>query len=65
MTYIKEVTKLMKSNGFELHRTKRHLVWRHYTGVMINTSKTPSGCNAINQVKREVRRKLTVSTVRS
>lgn len=33
--------------------------------VMINTSKTPSGCNAINQVKREVRRKLTVNTVRS
>ncbi len=60
MTYMNEVTKLMESEGFQLQRTKRHMVWRHYTGVMINTSKTPSGCNAINQIKREIRRKLTV-----
>jgi predicted RNA binding protein YcfA (HicA-like mRNA interferase family) len=59
MTFINEVTKLMESEGFQLQRTKRHMVWRHYTGVMINTSKTPSGCNAINQIKREIRRKLT------
>ena len=58
MTFINEVTKLMESEGFQLQRTKRHMVWRHYTGVMINTSKTPSGCNAINQIKREIRRKL-------
>jgi len=59
MTFINEVSKLMESEGFQLQRTKRHMVWRHYTGVMINTSKTPSGCNAINQIKREIRRKLT------
>jgi len=59
MKHQKALTKLMKSHGFELHRSKRHLVWRHHTGKKISTSATPSCRHSLNQIERDIRRLLT------
>jgi predicted RNA binding protein YcfA (HicA-like mRNA interferase family) len=58
MKHQKALTKLMQSNGFELHRSKNHLVWKHHTGVKIHTASTPSCRHALNQVERDIRRLL-------
>ena len=52
--------KLMQSYEFELHRSNKHLVWRHRTGVKIHTASTPSCRHALNQVERDIRRKLSL-----
>ena len=55
----KEVKVLMLKNGFRLARGNKHLVWvNEGANVSISTSKTPSGVMAINQIKRDIRRKI-------
>jgi len=65
MKHLKELTKYMESEGFELQRQKNHLVWRHHTGVKIHTASTPSCRHSLNQVKRDVRRKFIQIGIRS
>jgi len=57
-SFKKEITVLMESHGFELHRQSKHLVWKHVSGVKIITSSTPSCRHAFNQIEREIRRKM-------
>jgi len=58
MSYYKDVKVLMKNNGFTLARSTNHLVWKNEAvNVSISTSKTPRGVMAINQIKRDIRRK--------
>ena len=55
----KELNVLMLNNGFKLARETKHLVWvNEGANVSISTSKTPSGVMAINQIKRDIRRKI-------
>ena len=55
----KELKVLMLNNGFKLARDNKHLVWvNEGANVSISTSKTPSGVMAINQIKRDIRRKI-------
>ena len=55
----KELNVLMLNNGFKLARDNKHLVWRNNeANVSISTSKTPRGVMAINQIKRDIRRKI-------
>ena len=55
----KELKVLMLNNGFKLARDNKHLVWvNEGENVSISTSKTPSGVMAINQIKRDIRRKI-------
>ena len=55
----KELNVLMLNNGFKLARDNKHLVWvNEGANVSISTSKTPSGVMAINQIKRDIRRKI-------
>ena len=55
----KELKVLMLNNGFKLARENKHLVWvNDDVNVSISTSKTPSGVMAINQIKRDIRRKI-------
>ena len=55
----KELNVLMLNNGFKLARDNKHLVWvNEGENVSISTSKTPSGVMAINQIKRDIRRKI-------
>ena len=49
---------MMADVGCDLISEKRHLKWKHHTGVIITTSKTPSDINALKQIKRELRRRL-------
>ena len=55
----KELKVLMLNNGFKLARETKHLIWvNEGANVSISTSKTPSGVMAINQIKRDIRRKI-------
>ena len=55
----KELNVLMLNNGFTLARETKHLIWvNEGANVSISTSKTPSGVMAINQIKRDIRRKI-------
>ena len=55
----KELNVLMLNNGFKLARENKHLIWvNDDVNVSISTSKTPSGVMAINQIKRDIRRKI-------
>ena len=55
----KELNVLMLNNGFKLARDNKHLVWvNEGANVSISTSKTPRGVMAINQIKRDIRRKI-------
>ena len=57
--YWKELNVLMLNNGFKLTRETKHLIWKNDdVNVSISTSKTPSGVMAINQIKRDIRRKI-------
>ena len=54
----KEMRVLMQRNGFTLARETKHLIWKHDTGVVMTTSKTPSDNYAIAQASRQIRRTL-------
>ena len=49
---------MMESYGFQLHRQSTHLVWKHVSGVKIFTSATPSCRHALNQIRRDIERKM-------
>ncbi|AGG54092.1 hypothetical protein CYXG_00028 [Synechococcus phage S-SSM4] len=53
---MKQMKKLMQRNGFELTRETKHFIWKHKTGVVMTTSKTPSDNYAIAQASRQIRR---------
>ena len=56
----REIKKLMKVNGFSLIREKSNYIWKHSTGVIITTSKTPSGNYALAQCNRQIKKALLV-----
>tara|TARA_B100000902_G_C26525668_1_gene535421 strand:- start:185 stop:376 length:192 start_codon:yes stop_codon:yes gene_type:complete len=55
-----QIKKLMRNNGFSLIREKSHYIWKHSTGAIITTSKTPSGNYAIAQCNRQIKKVLAV-----
>jgi hypothetical protein len=55
MTTKKEISNLMKHNGFVLIRTNKHNVWEHKTiKRKITTSVSPSDYNAIRNIKKDI-----------
>lgn len=48
----------MKSYGFYLHRSSKHLIWKNENGITVTTSKTPNGVNALKQAERTVKKVL-------
>ena len=55
MTTKKEISKLMKKNGFVLIRSNKHNVWEHTTiKRKITTSVSPSDHNAIRNIKKDI-----------
>ena len=50
----KELKKLMKENNFFLLRQKKHLVWKHISGGIVTTAKTPSCHRAFKNIVREI-----------
>lgn len=60
MWTMKTQTKLkviMKSYGFELHRSKNHLIWRDDEGNQIVTGKTISDHRAIANIVKSIKKK--------
>ena len=49
---------MMESYQFALQRTSNHMVWQHPSGLRIFTSSTPSCRHALNQIERDIRRKM-------
>lgn len=47
----------MKSYGFELHRSKNHLIWRDDEGNQIVTGKTISDHRAIANIVKSIKKK--------
>ena len=47
-------------DGFSLIREKSHYIWKHSTGAIITTSKTPSGNYALAQCNRQIKKALLV-----
>ena len=58
MSFRKQLNVMMAEAGCELISEKKHLKWKHHSGVIITTSKTPSDINAIKQIGRDLRRRL-------
>ena len=53
----KELKKTMKKNHFEFMKKGKHYRWRHKkTGLVLITSSTPSDGNAINQIRRDIKK---------
>ena len=51
----KELSKLMKKNGFVLIRSNKHLIWEHeIIGKKITTSSSPSCKNAMKNIKKDI-----------
>ena len=42
----------------QLSRETKHYIWKHHTGVVMTTSKTPSDNYATAQITRQIRRTL-------
>ena len=40
------------SNGWYIHRSSSHIIWRHPTGGTVTTAKTPSDHRAIKNALR-------------
>lgn len=55
-----QIKKLMRNNGFSLIREKSHYIWKHSSGAIITTAKTPSGNYAIAQCNRQIKKVLAV-----
>jgi hypothetical protein len=56
MTDARRVHDLMISEGFSLHRTGKHLIWRDAAGVQVVTATTASDRRHLANVKRDIRR---------
>jgi predicted RNA binding protein YcfA (HicA-like mRNA interferase family) len=55
---MKQIRVIMERNGFQLSRETKHFIWKHHTGVVMTTSKTPSDNYATAQITRQIRRTL-------
>jgi hypothetical protein len=55
MTVTRNLRSLMTSEGFRLHRTGKHLVWRDDSGAQVVTSATASDRRHLANVKRDIR----------
>jgi len=51
---IKQLSRLMKSYGFQLLRSGKHLVWGNDQGQKVTTSSTPSCPYAIDNIERDI-----------
>ncbi|ETV79371.1 hypothetical protein H257_07398 [Aphanomyces astaci] len=59
--WLRELTDMMERHGFKLKRNENHLVWRNdRLSIQIATSSSPSDLNAIRQIERDIRRKLSI-----
>ena len=56
MTDRKRIESLMASEGFALHRTGKHLIWRDASGVQVVTAATASCSRHFANVRRDIRR---------
>jgi predicted RNA binding protein YcfA (HicA-like mRNA interferase family) len=53
------ITPIMKVNQFTLKRSKgKHIVWEHFSGATVTTSKTPSDHRALKNIQRDIKREL-------
>ena len=55
---VKQIKKLMTTNGFKLIRQTNHYVWQNAEGLIITSCKTPSDNYAYAQCSRQLRRLL-------
>ena len=60
---IKQLSRFMKSYGFQLLRSGKHLVWGNDQGQKVTTSSTPSCPYAIDNIERDILRVLKSSQV--
>ena len=51
----KELKKLMKKNHFVILRMKNHVVWKHISGALVTTSKTPSCKHALKNIMKDIK----------
>ena len=59
MTFAKDLRerrKLAESYGFELVRMRKHLIWRHPSGVQVVSAATASDRRAMQQFRRDLQR---------
>ncbi len=56
MTSSRQLHSLMTSEGFSLHRTGKHLIWRDSAGVQVVTAATASCSRHLQNVRRDIRR---------
>ena len=52
----RDLRDLMASEGFRLHRTGKHLVWRDDSGAQVVTAVTPSCHRHLQNIRRDIRR---------
>lgn len=55
-----DVKKLCESHGFKLIRSKKHFVWKHPSGVVLTTAKSPSDRRAFTNIDKRIKRLLTL-----
>jgi hypothetical protein len=52
----RDLRDLMTSEGFHLHRSGKHLIWRDADGIQVVTAATPSCRHALQKVRSTIRR---------
>jgi len=53
-----DVKKLCESHGFKLMREKKHFIWKHPSGVVLTTARSPSDRRALTNIDRRIKRLL-------
>ena len=56
MTADRQLRHLMTAEGFSLHRTGKHLIWRDASGIQVVTAATASCSRHLKNVQRDIRR---------
>jgi hypothetical protein len=52
----RDLRDLMTSEGFILHRSGKHLIWRDADGIQVVTAATPSCRRTLQNVRSTIRR---------
>jgi hypothetical protein len=61
---MKRITRILEESGFELARSKNHLVWKRSDGLTWTMSKTPSDSRAEQNALSDLRRFLQLGRAR-
>lgn len=56
--HLRRLRDVAEAAGFQLVRSKRHLIWRHPSGAQVTTAATPSDHRALQQARSLFRRAL-------